>query len=147
MVLQTTGSVATNQSPTMENFVEGNTPKILIVDDEAYMQCLIQHHLTRAGFEVLKASTGKEAIQMAEENIPDLVIMDYMLPQMNGLDVLQHLKGNRNTSHIPIIMMTANSFMVSQEEAESSGAAMFCTKPFSPTQLVQIIKRLTHLAA
>lgn len=116
--------------------------KILIVDDQPYMQRLVQLHLERAGYEVIKASNGREAIEVTAHEIPQLIILDFMIPEMNGMEVLNHLKGEAATRSIPVIMITANSCMISRQEAESSGAALFLTKPFSPTQLLEEIKRL-----
>jgi CheY-like chemotaxis protein len=121
--------------------------KILVVDDEPYMQRLIQHHLEQAGYVVLKADNGSEALEVIAEERPHLVIMDFMIPEVNGLQVLQELRNRESTREIPVIMMTSHSYRLSRQEAEASGASSFCTKPFSPTRLMMEIKRLTGTRA
>ena len=118
------------------------TPKILVVDDEPYMHVLMRHHLSRAGYETLKAVNGREAVSVAVQQHPAVIIMDFMMEEMDGLVALKQLKADTGTSDIPVIMITANAHYVTRKEAESSGAVLFLTKPFSPTQLMQEIRRL-----
>lgn len=118
------------------------TKKILVVDDEPYVHKLLQHHLERAGFEMVSAKSGLEAIEVAAREVPQLIVMDIMMPQMDGLMAIKQLKANEVTKAIPIIAITANTHVISQQEAESSGATMFLTKPFSPAQLLTEIQRL-----
>jgi CheY-like chemotaxis protein len=117
--------------------------KILIVDDEPFMLRLIQHHLENAGFEIVKARNGREAIEAAVREKPCVVVMDAMMPNMDGFSALRQLKQEPSTRAIPVIMLTANPHKFSREEAESSGAAIFLTKPFSPTQLLEEIRKHT----
>src|SRR5688572_26931194 len=116
--------------------------KILVVDDEPYMHRLMQHHLGRAGYELISARNGREAIDLALSQTPQLVIMDVMMAEMDGLTALKLLKQGETTRAIPVIMITANAQAVTRIESESSGAAIFLTKPFSPTQLLMEIRRL-----
>lgn len=118
--------------------------KVLIVDDEPYMHVLLRHHLVRAGFEVLKAENGQEAVEIAALEKPAAIIMDVMMEQMDGLAALKQLKSLDDTKQIPVIMITANAHHVTRELAESSGAALFLTKPFSPSKLMLEIQRLTQ---
>ena len=124
---------------------EGNVMphKILIVDDEPFMLRLIQHHLEHAGYEMIQARNGREAVEAATRENPRLVVMDAMMPNMDGLTALRKLKQEPATRSIPVIMLTANPHKYSREEAESSGAAIFLTKPFSPTQLLEEIRKYT----
>ena len=117
--------------------------KILIVDDEPFMLRLIQHHLEQAGYELLKARNGREALEIAAREVPRLIIMDAMMPNMDGFTALRQLKQDSTTRSIPVIMLTANPHKYSREEAESSGATIFLTKPFSPTQLLEEIRKHT----
>lgn len=119
-----------------------STPKVLVVDDEPYMHALLQHHLKRAGYEALKASNGREALAIAAQDKPSVIVMDIMMEEMDGLAALQELKKEPTTKDIPVIMITANAHNVSRQQAESSGAALFLTKPFSPTQLLQEVQKL-----
>ena len=115
--------------------------KILIVDDEPFMLRLIQHHLENAGYEMIKARNGREAIEAAIRERPFLVVMDAMMPNMDGFTALRKLKEEPATRDIPVIMLTANPHKFGREEAETSGAAIFRTKPFSPTQLLEDIRK------
>lgn len=115
--------------------------RILIVDDEPFMLRLIQHHLENAGYEMIKARNGREAVEVAVRERPSLVVMDAMMPNMDGFTALRQLKVDPATRGIPVIMLTANPHKFSREEAESSGAAIFLTKPFSPTQLLDEIRK------
>ena len=99
--------------------------KILIVDDEPFMLRLIQHHLENAGYEMIKARNGREAVEAATREKPRLVVMDAMMPNMDGLSALRQLKQGVSTRSIPVIMLTANPHKYTREEAESSGAAIF----------------------
>ena len=126
----------------MQNHFQIMPQKILVADDEPVMQRLLQHHLARAGFEMMAASNGREALEIAARELPDLIVMDIMMPEVDGLSALQRLKKDAVTKKIPVIIITANSRQVTREEAESSGAALFLTKPFSPTQLVSEIRRI-----
>jgi len=119
-----------------------STPKVLVVDDEPYMHALLQHHLKRAGYEALKATNGREALNIAAQDKPVLIVMDIMMEEMDGLLALQELKREPATSGIPVIMITANAHNVTRQQAELSGASLFLTKPFSPSQLIQEIQRL-----
>jgi two-component system, chemotaxis family, chemotaxis protein CheY len=116
--------------------------KILVVDDEHYMRRLMQHHLLRAGYEMVTANNGREAVETATREKPDLVIMDVMMAEMDGLSALKEMKQAEATRHIPVIMLTASANAVTREQSEASGAAAFFTKPFSPTQLLVEIRRL-----
>lgn len=115
--------------------------KILVVDDEPYMRRFIQILLEREGYQMISARNGQEAIDVAARENPNLVIMDAMMPKMDGFTALRLLKRERLTRSIPVIVLTANPHKFSREEAESSGATIFLTKPFSPTQLLDQIRQ------
>jgi len=123
------------------------TKKILIADDEQYMHQLLQYHLVRAGYAVVNARNGREAIEKAASERPQLIIMDVMMAELDGLAALKQLKESDLTRNIPVIMMTASAHMLTQEASASSGAAAFFTKPFSPTRLLLEIKRLLEETA
>jgi CheY-like chemotaxis protein len=117
--------------------------KILVVDDEPFMLRLIQLILERDGHAMRRAASGDEAMEAVRREQPDLVIMDAMMPRMDGLTALRLLKEESSTRAIPVILLTANPHKFPREVAESFGATVFLTKPFSPTQLLQEIRRLT----
>src|SRR5678815_1156014 len=83
--------------------------KILVVDDEPIVHRLLQHHLERAGYEMIGATNGREAIEMAATQSPQLIVMDVMMAEMDGLTALRSLKKEEDTKAIPVIMITANS--------------------------------------
>jgi CheY-like chemotaxis protein len=115
---------------------------ILVVDDETFMHIFMQHHLTRAGYKVLTARNGREGLEKATGEKPDLIVMDIMMEEMDGLSALRELKHAEATRGIPVIMITTSAQTLTRQESEASGAALFMTKPFSPTQLLLEIRRL-----
>jgi two-component system, OmpR family, alkaline phosphatase synthesis response regulator PhoP len=116
--------------------------KILVVDDEPFMIRLIEIVLERDGHRTLRAANGTEAVEVARRERPSVIIMDGMMPQMDGLTALRLLKEDRETQAIPVILLTANPNKFSREDAVSSGATVFLTKPFSPTHLLAEIRRI-----
>lgn len=118
------------------------TKQILVVDDDALMHRLFQHHLERAGYQMVSAHTGREALDICARQPPQLIVMDIMMPDMDGLEALRELKKGDATKAIPVIVITANGHHIARKESESCGAAVFLTKPFSPMQLLTEIKRI-----
>lgn len=118
------------------------TKQVLLVDDDALMHRLFQHHLERAGYKMISAMNGRDALDLAARQRPNLIIMDIMMPDMDGVAALRELKKGDNTRDIPIIIITANGNALARKESENSGAALFLTKPFSPTQLLDEIRRI-----
>lgn len=116
-------------------------PIILVVDDEPYMIRLLQHHIERAGYRMIKATNGREALDRIREDKPGLVLMDVMMPEINGLEVLAEIRNEPATRDLPVIIMTANAQRFTREEAETAGVSAFLTKPFSPTQLMAEVRR------
>ena len=118
------------------------TNQILVVDDDQLMHRLFQHHLEKAGYQMLSATNGREALEIASRERPVLIVLDIMMPEVDGLAALRELKKADKTKAIPVIVITANSHHLTRKESESCGAALFLTKPFSPTQLLNEIRRL-----
>ena len=114
--------------------------KILIVDDEESIRQLLRFNLEKAGYEVLEAQTGNIALQAAKNEKPDLIILDLMLPEVDGLDVCRLLKGQTATAGIPIIMLTARNEEVDTVLGLEMGADDYMTKPFSPRELTARVK-------
>ncbi len=127
--------------------VQPMAKKILVADDEQYMHHLMRHHLARAGYEVVSAQNGLEAVEMARTEHPQLIIMDVMMGEMDGVAALKQLKETEAIRQIPVIMITASAHLLTKEQSVASGAAAFFTKPFSPSQLLLEIKRLLGDAA
>lgn len=118
------------------------TNQILVVDDDQLMHMLFEHHLEGAGYRMLSAMNGQQALEMAPREQPALIVMDVMMPDVDGLAVLRELKSKDATKAIPVIIITSNRHSMMQKESELAGAAIFLTKPFSPTQLLNEIRRL-----
>src|SRR5512146_1318115 len=117
--------------------------RILIVDDEPFNLDLLEQELTDRGYEVERARSGTEALQKSESLRPDLVLLDYMMPGMNGLDVLAELRGGE--SDLPVVMMTAHGSVELAVQAMKLGAYDFVLKPFQPDHIVLTVeKALEH---
>jgi two-component system phosphate regulon response regulator PhoB len=114
--------------------------KILVADDEPDVLNLVSANLRAAGFEVIKAGDGPSARELARSELPDLLVLDLMLPGMSGLEVCRLLKADPVTSGIPIIMLTAKAEEVDRIVGLELGADDYVTKPFSPRELVLRIK-------
>ncbi|MEI7730745.1 MAG: response regulator [Verrucomicrobiota bacterium] len=120
--------------------------KILIADDEPHMLRLIEVSLRKGGFQIVQARDGREAVAVAIREKPDLVVMDLVMPELDGFAALRELKLNADTAHTPVILLTSRGQAIVREEAERSGAALYLQKPFSPAQLLVEAKRLLGLA-
>lgn len=114
--------------------------KILAVDDEIDILTLLQYNLEKAGYKVISAKDGPEAIHLARKERPDLIILDIMLPSMEGTEVCKAVKREEATSLIPIIMLTAKSDEVDRIVGLELGADDYITKPFSPRELILRVK-------
>jgi len=114
--------------------------KILVVDDEEDILELVRYNLTREGFNVLCASSGEEGLNSAKSKLPDLIILDLMLPGIDGLDVARSLKNENNTKPIPIIMLTAKGEEADVVTGLEMGADDYISKPFSPRILTARVK-------
>jgi DNA-binding response OmpR family regulator len=116
--------------------------RILVVDDEPDVVDLVRYHLHRASFEVLTAATGPIALEIARQQRPDAIILDIMLPEMPGTEVLQALRADNSTSRIPILMLTAKADPAERIAGLELGVDDYITKPFSPHELVLRVRNL-----
>ena len=116
--------------------------KILAVDDERHIVRLVQVNLERNGYEVVTAYDGKEALEKVESEHPDLIVLDVMMPYMDGFEVLQNLKRNQSTRDIPVIMLTAKAQDADVFRGWQSGVDCYLTKPFNPMELIAFVKRI-----
>lgn len=110
--------------------------RILVADDEPDVLALVSLNLQRAGFDVLKAADGEQAIKMSREEDPALVVLDLMMPGLSGLEVAKLLKQSPQTARIPVLMLTAKSDEVDRIVGLEIGADDYVTKPFSPREIV-----------
>lgn len=116
--------------------------KILTVDDEKHIVRLIQVNLERQGYEVVTANDGREALEKVDSERPDLVILDVMMPYMDGFEVLQNMKRNPSTRDIPVIMLTAKAQDADVFKGWQSGVDCYLTKPFNPMELISFVQRI-----
>lgn len=116
--------------------------KILAVDDERHIVRLVQVNLVRAGYEVVTAFDGKEALEKVTSEQPDLVVLDVMMPYMDGFEVLQNLRKNAATRDLPVIMLTAKAQDADVFRGWQSGVDCYLTKPFNPMELISFVKRI-----
>jgi two-component system phosphate regulon response regulator PhoB len=122
--------------------MEWRKPKVLVVDDEPDAVELVAFNLKKAGFEVATAENGVEALDKARDILPDLIVLDVMLPQVDGLEVCRNLRRDNRTLAIPVIMLTAKGSEVDRVLGLELGADDYVTKPFSPRELVLRVKKL-----
>jgi DNA-binding response OmpR family regulator len=120
------------------------TPKILVVDDEPAVTDLLAYNLRKANYDVLTAANGREALTVARQSNPDLILLDLMLPEIDGLDVCREL---RKTSEVPIIMITARGEEIDRVVGLELGADDYVSKPFSVRELLARIKAVLRRAA
>lgn len=114
--------------------------RVLVVDDEEDLLELVNYNLTKEGYRVTCVSTGEEAINEAKSSLPDLVVLDLLLPRVDGLDVCKILKNDPKTQHIPIVMLTAKTEEADVVTGLELGADDYLTKPFSPRVLLARIR-------
>lgn len=119
--------------------------KILIVDDENFILDLISRTLMLRRFEILTARDGQKALEIAEQLLPDLILLDYKLPGMDGLEICRKIKENPMTQNIPVVLLTGCLGEEFMEESLAVGASDFFTKPFSPTQLLSKIESILNI--
>jgi two-component system alkaline phosphatase synthesis response regulator PhoP len=113
---------------------------ILVVDDEKDLLDLIEYNLKKEGFDVLKAENGEEGIAVAKEKNPDLVLLDIMMPKMDGMQAVEEMRKDNQLKNIPIIFLTARSDEKTEVEGLNKGGDDYITKPISTTKLISRIK-------
>ena len=119
---------------------------ILIVDDEPAQLELMRYNLEKAGFTTVQADNGRAAIELVEETAPDLVVLDWMMPEASGIDVCRELRARSATRLLPIIMLSARGEEGDRALGLDTGADDYITKPFSPRELVARVKALLRRA-
>jgi two-component system alkaline phosphatase synthesis response regulator PhoP len=117
--------------------------KVLVVDDEAYIRLLVKSILGR-DYDVLEAENGEEAIEIARVEKPALVLMDIMMPKMDGVGACSLLKANADTAAIPVVMMSARGDTLDQDYAREMGADGYVTKPFMSRELLDMVGKMVN---
>jgi len=121
--------------------------KILVADDESHILNVVSLKLRNAGFEVFTAADGQEALELAQSEMPDLLITDYHMPQLSGLELCHKLQEDPATARIPAIMLTARGYQLEPKDTEKSGIRRMISKPFSPRQLLASVNEVLAEAA
>jgi CheY-like chemotaxis protein len=116
--------------------------RILIADDEPHIRKLVSFTLGNRGYEIVQACDGGEAVALAGQTQPDLILLDVMMPVMTGYDALRALKADPATADIPVVMLSAKSQKAEVEEGLACGAHEYICKPFTPKDLVQRVGEL-----
>ncbi|MDR3688495.1 MAG: response regulator [Fimbriimonas sp.] len=118
--------------------------KVLVCDDERHIVRLIQVNLERQGYNVVTAFDGKEGLEKIRSEKPNLVVLDVMMPYMDGFEVLKTIRREPETENLPVIMLTAKAQDKDVFEGYHYGADMYLTKPFNPMELVTFVKRIAQ---
>jgi len=116
--------------------------RILVVDDEIHILHVIGYKLRQAGYEVLTARDGPEALEMAQVELPDLVITDYHMPRLSGLELSQRLRHLPATRDIPVILLTARGYALEAGALEAAGIDRCMHKPFGPRRLLGLVNEM-----
>jgi two-component system phosphate regulon response regulator PhoB len=116
------------------------TPYVLVVEDEDALATLLQYNLDKEGYDVAVAGDGEEALLLAEERLPDLVVLDWMLPKVSGIEVCRRLRSRPETRNVPIIILTARGEETDRIRGLDTGADDYVVKPFSMTELTARIR-------
>jgi DNA-binding response OmpR family regulator len=121
--------------------------KILVCDDEAHILHVVATKLKNNGYEVVTAADGEEGYELARQHKPDLVITDYQMPFLSGLELCAKLRGDAATSAIPVIMLTARGFSMGEEELKNTNIQRVLPKPFSPREVLKSVEEILKSAA
>ena len=118
--------------------------RVLVVDDEIHIVHVVAIKLRNNGYEVLSADNGAEAFELACKERPDIIVTDYQMPVMTGLELVEKLRKRQETKDIPVIMLTARSFAIPKEQQEELQISDCLSKPFSPKELLGNIEDVLY---
>jgi len=118
--------------------------KVLVVDDEIHIVHVVAIKLRNNGYEVIPAENGADAFELARKEKPDIIVTDFQMPVMTGLELVKKLRRNEATKDIPVIMLTARGFAVEDEQKEDLQISRFLSKPFSPKELLRSIEDILY---
>lgn len=115
---------------------------VLVCDDDPVILRLLEVNLELEGYDVLSAHHGEEAVSLAQSKHPDLVILDIMMPRLDGYETAERLKADEGTKDIPIIFLSAKAQLSDIEKGREYGVEEYLTKPFDPSRLLEVVERL-----
>ncbi|MHC4510439.1 MAG: response regulator, partial [Planctomycetota bacterium] len=118
--------------------------KVLVVDDEIHIVHVVAIKLRNNGFEVISADNGAEGLKLALAEKPDIIVTDYQMPVMTGLELVEKLRQNEDTRETPVVMLTARSFAIPQQQQDDLRISGCLSKPFSPKELLGNIEDILH---
>jgi DNA-binding response OmpR family regulator len=121
---------------------DAHLPVLLIADDDEDILTLVHLRLSRSGFDIVVARDGEEALRLVRECRPDLAVLDWMMPKMNGIDVLREIRGGADTASIPVVLLTARVSDADMAEGFAAGADGYVAKPFSPQELASRVQAI-----
>jgi two-component system, cell cycle response regulator DivK len=113
---------------------------ILNVEDNEFNQKIVRQLLSRTSYRLIEAMDGEQGVARAQSDLPDLILMDIQLPKLSGLDATRRLRADPKTAHIPIIVITSFALSGDSEKAKNAGASAYLAKPYSPRELLQMIR-------
>jgi two-component system alkaline phosphatase synthesis response regulator PhoP len=119
-----------------------SSKQILVVDDEAYIVHVVRLKLVNAGYDVLSAGDGEEGLELAREHLPDLIITDFQMPYLTGLEMCAKLQEDDETASIPVLMLTARGHALEEDELRSVNIIESLSKPFSPRDLLERVAKV-----
>lgn len=114
--------------------------KIMIVDDEPFVIRMLKDKFENAGLTVVSAANGREAVDLARTEKPHLIIIDWMMPEMNGIDACETIRADPDHAKTPVIMLTAKGQEVDEQRGKKVGCNYYITKPFSPRMLLRLVQ-------
>jgi CheY-like chemotaxis protein len=113
--------------------------KVLVVDDEAFIVRMLTARLNQGEYLVVSASDGQEGVEVARRERPDLIVMDWCMPRMDGIEATRQIKGDPGLAHIPILMLTCKGQETDEETARAAGVSRYVTKPFHISRLKEVV--------
>ena len=116
--------------------------KVLVVDDEIHIQRVVAIKLRNNGFDTVTAEDGQKGFDQAVIEMPDIIITDYQMPNMTGIEMVEKLRNNDTTRDIPVVMLTARGFAIEENQKQNLHIAEFLSKPFSPKELLKTVENV-----
>jgi two-component system alkaline phosphatase synthesis response regulator PhoP len=120
--------------------VSAGKPRILVADDEEDVRELVTYRLTRSGYDVIDAADGEEAFRLASEHVPDLMVLDVMMPRLDGYELTKRVRAEESLRSVPVILLTARSQETDVGRGFEVGADDYLKKPFNPDELVARVR-------
>ena len=120
--------------------------KVLVVDDEIHIVTVVAIKLRNNGYEVITADNGKDAFDVACQELPDIIVTDFQMPTMTGIEMVRKLRQNESTKDIPVIMLTARGFAIEEIQRSELHISELLSKPFSPKELLRSIEDTLYAA-